>query len=202
MKRKWVEDSEEEVSDSETFSEGEPLDNEIDQMVQHLAKKLPREKALNLLHSMAASKDILYWNSHGEMTFHQRRVPLTNMIELIEYALLPYNLDVRTLGDIVAAQPEDEDTDESETKIQSTDDQENEEEQEEVITVDDEDGEDDDEDDYEQEEENEEEGESMDEELDYDEQEQNKCHVCQESQQFSKIFIVRCPTCYWHEGHY
>ncbi|XP_031566294.1 tripartite motif-containing protein 44-like [Actinia tenebrosa] len=87
----------------------------------------------------------------------------------------------------------------SETESQSTDDQENEEEQEEENCVNDEDGDDEDDKD---DEEDEEEGESMDEELDYDELEHYKSHVCQEPRQFSKIFIVRCPTCYWHEGHY
>ena len=63
-------------------------------MAQPLPNSIHKEKALNLLHSMAASKDILYWNSYGEMTYHQRRIPLTNMKDLIEHALLPYNPDV------------------------------------------------------------------------------------------------------------
>ena len=42
----------------------------------------------------------------------------------------------------------------------------------------------------------------MDEESDCDEPRQIECHVCQEPREFSKISIVRCPTCHWHEGHY
>ncbi|KAK3716939.1 hypothetical protein QZH41_004112 [Actinostola sp. cb2023] len=113
-------------------------DDEIKEVMQDLSQStIPKDKALDFLHSLAASKSILYWNSHGEMTYHQRRIPLTNIVELIEYAMLPYNLDVRTprglktftnglsevgidktlirnkrlLADLVARQPEEEDTD-------------------------------------------------------------------------------------------
>jgi hypothetical protein len=163
---------------------------------------------------MAASKNILYWNSHGEMTYHQRRIPVTSIKELIEYALLPYNPDVRTprglktftnglvelginknlignqklLVDLVATQPEDEDTDESETESQSTDEQSH-------------DHEEDQEEEEQSEDEKEEQEQSMDEESNYDEEEQIECHVCQEPRHFFKIAVVRCPTCHWHEGH-
>ncbi|KAK3734073.1 hypothetical protein QZH41_019812 [Actinostola sp. cb2023] len=82
------------------------------------------------------------------MTYHQRRIPMTNIVELIEYAMLPYNLDVRTprglktftngltevgidktlirnkrlLADLVARQPEEENTDDdSESGKEETD---------------------------------------------------------------------------------
>ena len=115
-------------------------------MLRQLPKSIPRQKAHDLLHSMVASKDILYWNSHGEMTHHQRRIPVTNMRELIEYALLPYNPDVRAprglktftsglaeldldknlirnkilLADLFSRQPEDDqDTDVSDSETES-----------------------------------------------------------------------------------
>lgn len=214
MKRKHVDEdiSEEYISDTETTSEEETVDdNEIDLMVDELSKSIPRQRALNLLHSMAASKEILYWNSHGEMTYHQRRIPVTSINELMEYSLLPYNPDVRAprglktftnglielginknlignqklLVDLVARQPEDDNSDDSsgDDESQSSDDQsddhEENEEQEERNNIDDE-----------------------DESNSEDEEEHIDCHVCQEAREFSKISILQCPSCYWHEGYY
>jgi hypothetical protein len=45
---------------------------------------------------------------------------------------------------------------------------------------------------------------SVDEEAstDDDEQQTEDCHVCQEPRRFSKIWVVKCPTCFWHEGYF
>ena len=61
--------SEDSSGEEEHFSKSD--ENEINRMLRQLPKSIPRQKAHDLLHSMAASKDILYWNSHGEMTHHQ-----------------------------------------------------------------------------------------------------------------------------------
>lgn len=144
------------------------------------------------------------------------------MKELIEYAMLPYNPDVRAprvlktitkglveLGinkhlignqklmvDVVAMQPEDEDDDESENESEvesgSTDDQSHNHEM-------------DEEQEEQQSSDDEEAGQegqqSIDEEPNYDEEEQRECFACQEPGQFLKISVMRCPTCNWHEGH-
>lgn len=217
MKRRRIEDSDEDASDSESSNEEMSLDNDIEMIAKELSNNIPRGRALNLLHSMAASKAILYWNPHGEMTYHEQRIPVTSIKELIEYAMLPYNPDIRPprglktftkglvelginkhlignqklLVDLVATQPEDEDSDESEhesdVESRSTDDQSHDHEM-----------------DEEQEEEQSSDDEdsevgSMDEESSYDE-EQRECFVCREPGQFLNISVMRCPTCHWHEG--
>ena len=117
-------------------------DDDIEDVLQDLSQSIPREKALEFLHTLASSKSILYWNSHGEMIYHQRRIPVTTMAELVEYAMLPYSLDVkaprglntftkglaeigidkklirnrRLLADLVARQPEEEDSDLSDSQ--------------------------------------------------------------------------------------
>ena len=43
---------------------------------------------------MAASKDILFWTPRGQLLRNQRIIPVTNISELVEYVLLPYNDDI------------------------------------------------------------------------------------------------------------
>jgi len=228
MKRKREEDSEDDSTDTEsdTFS-GDELSksdgNEISQMIQQLPKSIPRGKALDFLHSIATSKDILYWNLHGEMTYHQRRIPVTSMEELIEYALLPYNLDVRTprglktftdglseldidkklvrnkrlLADLIARQPGEEDTDDSETESQTSDESHQDDDEETEEKKEEEEREE------EEREEEEKEAESSDEQesSESDDGDQRECHVC-ESNHFHEISVVQCPRCLWREGYY
>ena len=39
-------------------------------------------------------KDILFWTPRGELLRNQRRIPVINISELVEYVLLPHNTDV------------------------------------------------------------------------------------------------------------
>ncbi|KAK3706240.1 hypothetical protein QZH41_000391 [Actinostola sp. cb2023] len=179
-------------------------DDDIEEVMQDLSQStIPKDKALAFLHSLAASKSILYWNSHGEMTYHQRRIPLANIVELIEYAMLPYNLDVKTprglktftnglsevgidktlirnkrlLADLVARQPEEENTDdESESGEEETD----ESEAESTST----------------------ESDSGKSESSESDDEPKECHVCRDFKPFYSIPIVQCPRCLWREGYY
>ena len=48
----------------------------------------------DLLHSMAASKDILFWTPSGQLLRNKRTIPVTNIAELVEYVLLPHNNEV------------------------------------------------------------------------------------------------------------
>ena len=108
-KRKRVEDEDDmsstasQSSEESTFSteESEIEDNEemkqspeFKQILKILSRAVPRQKALDLLHSMAVSKDILFWTPKGEMLYKNRRIPVTSMAELCEYILLPYNSEV------------------------------------------------------------------------------------------------------------
>lgn len=86
----------------DSYEENHPSGNENDDgeepIIQLILQDLPgsvsSEDASALLHSMAASKNILFWAPNGEMIRNQRRIPGTNMTELVEYVLLPFTNDL------------------------------------------------------------------------------------------------------------
>ena len=98
MKRKVDWDEEEESDYEETSaSENEESDNEeprIKDVLEGLSRLVSRQKASDLLHSMAASKDILFWTPRGQLLRNQRIIPVTNISDLVEYVLLPHNNDI------------------------------------------------------------------------------------------------------------
>ena len=55
---------------------------------------MSEKHASDLLHSMAASKDILFWTPSGQLLRNKRTIPVTNIAELVEYVLLPHNNEV------------------------------------------------------------------------------------------------------------
>ena len=55
---------------------------------------MSEKRASELLHSMAASKDILFWTSRRQLLRNKRIIPVTNIAELVEFVLLPHNDDV------------------------------------------------------------------------------------------------------------
>lgn len=78
-------------SEDENDDGEEPI---IQLILQDLPGSVSHEDASALLHSMAASKNILFWALNGEMIRNQRRIPGTNMAELVEYVLLPFTNDL------------------------------------------------------------------------------------------------------------
>ena len=90
--------SEESTSSTEEsdFDDDEETERSLEfkTILKTLSRAVPRQNALDLLHSMAASKSILFWTPKGEMLYKNRRIPVTNMAELCEYILLPYNVEV------------------------------------------------------------------------------------------------------------
>ena len=96
MKRKLsIESEAEEIShdeDSESDDDEEPI---IQLVLQELPGSVSQQYASDLLHSMATSKNILFWTPRGELIRNQRRIPVTSISELVEYVLLPFNSDVR-----------------------------------------------------------------------------------------------------------
>ena len=50
--------------------------------------------ASDVLHSMAASKDIVFWTPSGQLLRNKRTIPVTNIAELVDYVLLPHNNEV------------------------------------------------------------------------------------------------------------
>ena len=83
--------SETDVSDDEHSNDEEPR---IKDVLGNLSKTVSRKRASDLLHSMAASKDILFWTPRGQLLRNQRIIPVTNIAELVEYILLPHNDEV------------------------------------------------------------------------------------------------------------
>ena len=87
----FEEASETDVSDDEQSNEEEPR---IKDVLGNLSKTVSRKRASDLLHSMAASKDILFWTPRGQLLQNRRIIPVTNISELVEYVLLPHNDEV------------------------------------------------------------------------------------------------------------
>ncbi len=91
MKRSLESDSD--VSDSE-HEEDEKEEPRIQDVLSQISNAVPYQAVRDLLHSMAASKYILFWSPNGEMILNKRRMPNTSIADLVEYVLLPHNKDV------------------------------------------------------------------------------------------------------------
>ena len=87
----FEEASETDVSDDEESDDEEPR---IKDVLENLSQSVSRQRASDLLHSMAASKDILFWTPRGQLQRNNRLIPVTNIDELVEYVLLPHNDEV------------------------------------------------------------------------------------------------------------
>lgn len=97
MKRKVDWDQEEESGQEDSTSSDEESDSEeprIKDVLNNLSQAVSRQKASHLLHSMATSKDILFWTPREQLLRNKRRIPVTNISDLVEYVLLPHNTDV------------------------------------------------------------------------------------------------------------
>ena len=95
MKRKIdLVEEEHESEHEESESSGDESEDEeprIKDVLSHLSRAVPEKRASDLLHSMAASKDILFWTPSGQLLRNKRTIPVTNIAELVEYVLLPHN---------------------------------------------------------------------------------------------------------------
>ena len=60
----------------------------------NLSNAVSKERASDLLHSMATSRDILFWTPRGQLPRNKRIIHMTNIAEIVEYVLLPHNDDV------------------------------------------------------------------------------------------------------------
>ena len=86
-------ESEDEGNESSS-DESEDEEPRIKDVLSHLSRAVPVKLASDLLHSMAASKDLLFWAPRGQLLRNKRIIPVTNIAELLEYVLLPHNDDV------------------------------------------------------------------------------------------------------------
>jgi len=73
MKRK-VDWEEQEQSEREDYSdkEGDEEEPRIKDVLDNLSQSVSRKRASELLHSMATSKDVLFWTPRGQLLRHQR----------------------------------------------------------------------------------------------------------------------------------
>ena len=80
MKRK-VDWEEEEQGERENYSdeEGDEKGRRIKDVLDNHSQAVSRKRASELLHSMATSKDILFWTPRGQLLWHQRLIPVTNI---------------------------------------------------------------------------------------------------------------------------
>ena len=97
MKRNIQWDEEKESGQEDSTSSDEENDSEeprINYVLNNLSQAVSRKYTSDLLHSMSASKYILFWTPRGLLLQNQRRIPVTDISELVEYVLLPHNMDV------------------------------------------------------------------------------------------------------------
>ena len=90
-------EEEHESEHKESESSGDESEDEeprIKDVLSHLSRAVSEKRASDLLHSMAASKDILFWTPRGQLLRNKRIIPVTNIAELLEYVLLPHNNEV------------------------------------------------------------------------------------------------------------
>ena len=78
-------------SSSDESDDEEPR---IKNVLSHLSQAVSVKRSSELLHSMVASKDLLFWTPCGQLLRNKRIIPVTNIAELLEYVLLPHNDDV------------------------------------------------------------------------------------------------------------
>ena len=83
--------SETEVSGDEQSNNEEPR---IKDVLENLSKTVSRKCASDPLHSMAASRDILFWTPRGQLLRKNHIILVTNIAVLVEYILLPHNDEV------------------------------------------------------------------------------------------------------------
>ena len=90
-------DEEHERQDDENENSSDESEDEeprIKDVLSHLSQAVSVKRASELLHNMAASKDILFWTPRGQLLRNKRIIPVTDSAELLEYVLLPHNDDV------------------------------------------------------------------------------------------------------------
>ena len=93
MKRKidLVEEEHESEDEEKESSSEERKDEEPRIKDGHLSQAVSEKRASELLHIMAASKDILFWAPREQLLQNKGIIPVTNIAELVEYVILPHN---------------------------------------------------------------------------------------------------------------
>ena len=188
---------------------------------------MSEKRASDLLHSMAASKDILFWTPRGQLLRNKPIIPVTNIAELVEYVLLPHNNEVtkpralntfldglaelgidkgliknkKLLSDLIEKekgyQNVENTSDNESNNEESSSDIENQEEEEEVASENGVETE------GTQESDNDTENDSQETESSSPEtsttfHSESSCEHCENSNEYGTL-IMKCPKCFWHD---
>ena len=81
------------------MSQSEDQEPRIKDVLSNLSLAVSKERSSDLLHSMATSRDILFWTPRRQLLRNKRITPVTNIAELVEYVLLPHKDDESLLKD-------------------------------------------------------------------------------------------------------
>ena len=88
MKRKkdFVEQERESEHEERESSDDESEDEEprIKYVLSHLSRAVSKKRTSDLLHSMSASKDILFWTHRGQLLRNKPFISVTNITDLVE----------------------------------------------------------------------------------------------------------------------
>ena len=221
-------ESEDEGNESSS-DESEDEGPRIKDVLSHLSRAVSVKRASDLLHSMAASKDLLFWTPRGQLLRNKRIIPVTNIAELLEYVLLPHNDDVtkprvlntfldglaelgidkgliknkKLLSDLIEKEKgyrNVENTSDNESNNEeSSSDIENQEEEEEVASENGVETEGTQESDNDTENDSEE-AESSSPETSTTFHSKSPCGHCENSNVYSTL-IMKCPKCFWHDNY-
>ena len=66
----------------------------LQDILLYLNNKSKRDRTEKILHSILTSGDILTWNPQKEMVYHGRNIANTNIIDLLDDTLLPYEAQI------------------------------------------------------------------------------------------------------------
>ena len=102
MKRKIdLVEEEHESEHEESESSGDESEDEeprIKDVLSHLSRAVSEKRASELLHSMAASKDILFWIPSGQLLRNKRTIPSQTSLS---YLSMCYSLITMSLPSLV-----------------------------------------------------------------------------------------------------
>ena len=85
-----------EESDSSNSSQLESKQTELERftiILESLPKNIVHE-ANDMLHMMATSKNIIFWDQSGQLSYHGRTIPGSSVAKLLDYVLLPEEEDI------------------------------------------------------------------------------------------------------------
>jgi hypothetical protein len=66
----------------------------VEDILGHLNDNVDKNNGEELLHCILTSTDILTWNLPGEIVYKGQSIRGTNIVDLLQYTVLPYNTEI------------------------------------------------------------------------------------------------------------